>query len=295
MRPLRVLACDVIRVSRRGAQSSDFQSALREAIQRCAISVAYQPQFDLQSGRGCGVEALARWVLANGETISPTTFIAAAEQHAMIRPLGAWVLESACRAGSAWCKTSSGPWSLSVNVSPLQIDEKFSELLQQTLERTGFPARRLELEITESALFATTNDALDCLRQWKKLGVRIALDDFGTGYSCLSHLDLLPLDRLKLDKSMIDRITEDQRSVEIVRAVVTLGNALGLEVLAEGVENEAQLKILMDVGCAQAQGYLFGRPMHEKPAQVVMRKAWGKRATPALIRNNRDTGEMYAS
>jgi EAL domain-containing protein (putative c-di-GMP-specific phosphodiesterase class I) len=254
---------------------------LAEALRLRALRVVYQPQFDLGSGRGCGVEALARWVRSTGEVIAPSVFIRVAERAGMIHTLGAWVLHSACATASAWCGRAAQPTTLSVNVSALQIDEEFSTVIERTLKQTDFPAKQLELEITESALMANPTLNIEYLKAWKQHGVRIAMDDFGTGYSSLSLLSRLPVDRLKLDRSLVHRMTLDRKSAAVVRLIVSLGAELDIEVIAEGVESEEQLRMLTDLGCLQAQGYLLGRPMAAKQVQVLLGKTWGNRAVPA--------------
>jgi EAL domain-containing protein (putative c-di-GMP-specific phosphodiesterase class I) len=251
-----------------------------DAMQRHALSVHYQPQFDIKTGRGCGVEALARWVLCSGESIAPSVFIPLAERAGIIHSLGAWMLKSACETAYAWCSRDAQRTTLSVNVSALQIDEDFYAVLGRTLEKSGFPAKQLELEITESALIANPDLTIDCLKQWKKLGVRIAMDDFGTDSSSLSYLSRLPVDRLKLDQSLTHRMTLDSKSAEVAKLIVSLGTELGIDVIAKGVETEQQLKMLTDLGCPRAQGYLLGRPMPAKQAQLALRKVWGNRVMP---------------
>jgi EAL domain-containing protein (putative c-di-GMP-specific phosphodiesterase class I) len=250
---------------------------LAEALRLRALRVEYQPQFDLGSGRGCGVEALARWVRSTGEVMAPSLFIRVAERAGMIDTLGAWVLHSACATASAWCSRIAQPTTLSVNVSALQIDEEFCAVIERTLKQTGFPAKQLELEITESALMANPTLSIEYLKAWKQLGVRIAMDDFGTGYSSLSFLSRLPVDRLKLDRSLVHRMTLDRKSAAVVRLIVSLGAELDMEVIAEGVETEEQLQMLTDLGCPQAQGYLLGRPMAAEKVQILLRKTWGNR------------------
>jgi EAL domain-containing protein (putative c-di-GMP-specific phosphodiesterase class I) len=171
---------------------------------------------------------------------------------------------------------------LSVNVSALQINEGFGGVVERILKQTGFPPQQLELEITESALIGDTEVIIAFLERWKALGVRIAVDDFGTGYSSLGYLSRLPVDRLKLDQSLIRRITVDARSAIVMRSILSLAAELGLDVIAEGVETELQLQMLTDMGCPQAQGYLLGRPMPVKLAQASMRKPWGDRRAPVL-------------
>jgi EAL domain-containing protein (putative c-di-GMP-specific phosphodiesterase class I) len=169
---------------------------------------------------------------------------------------------------------------LSVNVSALQIDEKFCAVIEQTLKQSGFPAKQLELEITESALMANLALSIDYLKAWKQLGVRIAMDDFGTGYSSLGSLSRLPVDRLKLDRALVHRIALDRKGAAVIRLIVSLGSELDMEVIAEGVETEEQLQMLTDLGCPQAQGYLLGRPMTAGQVQVALSKAWGNRPMP---------------
>jgi EAL domain-containing protein (putative c-di-GMP-specific phosphodiesterase class I) len=271
--------------------SSMLGIRLAEAIRGDALSVEYQPQFDLRTGRGCGVEALARWVLTTGESVAPSVFIPLAERMELIHALGIWVLNSACKTGYPWSLNDPDFASLSVNVSTRQIDQGFSADIRECLKQTGFPPEKLELEITESVLIGDTDLTIQCLKQWKDLGVRIALDDFGTGYSSLSYLSRLPVDRLKLDQSLIRRLTVDRKSAIIVRSILALAEELGIDVLAEGVETEEQLQVLIHLGCRQAQGYLFGRPMSGQQALVALRMPWGNRPAPVFRPAGRAAGE----
>jgi EAL domain-containing protein (putative c-di-GMP-specific phosphodiesterase class I) len=266
--------------------SLQLELELAEALRRRTLRVDFQPQFDLSSGRGCGVEALARWGRSSGEVIAPSVFIRLAERAGMIHTLGAWVLHCACATASAWCSRVEQPTTLSVNVSALQIDEQFCTVIERALEQTGFPAKQLELEITESAFIANPALSIEYLKVWKQLGVRIAMDDFGMGYSSLSSLSRLPVDRLKLDRSLVQRMTLDRKSAAVMRLIVSLGAELDMEVIAEGVETEEQLQMLRDLSCPQAQGYLFGRPMTAAQVQVTLGKTWGNRPLPPRTRAN---------
>jgi diguanylate cyclase len=266
--------------------SFQLQQDLGEALRIHKLRVAYQPQFELRSGRGCGVEALARWIRSTGEVIAPSVFIRLAERSGMIHSLGEWVLQTACASASSWCTSEAEPTTLSVNVSPLQIDEAFSTVIDQALKQSGFPASQLELEITESALISNPAVTIEHLNSWKQLGVRIAMDDFGTGYSSLSYLTRLPVDRLKLDRSLIHRMTLDKKSAAVMRLVISLGAELDIEVIAEGVETEEQLQMLTDLGCPQVQGYLLGKPMSADQAQATLGKSWGNRHRESLRRAN---------
>jgi diguanylate cyclase len=269
-----------------------IEQDLAEALRLRTLRVEYQPQFDLSNGQGCGVEALARWVRSTGEIIAPSVFIRLAERSGLIRTLGEWVLQSACATAGAWCSRPAQQTTLSVNVSALQIDEEFCGVIERTLKKTGFPAKQLELEITESALMADPALSIDYLKAWKQLGVRIAMDDFGTGYSSLSSLSRLPVDRLKLDRSLIHRMTLDRKGAAVVRLIISLGAELDVEVIAEGVETEEQLRMLKDLGCPQAQGYLLGRPMAAEQIQEALDKMWGNRAIPPSARSVSAVGEL---
>jgi EAL domain-containing protein (putative c-di-GMP-specific phosphodiesterase class I) len=272
----------------------DHAPALGDAMQRHALSVHYQPQFDVKTGRGCGVEALARWVLRSGESIAPSVFIPVAERSGLIHALGAWMLSSACETAYAWCGRDAQRTTLSVNVSALQIDKDFNAVLGRTLERSHFPAQQLELEITESALIANPDLTIGYLKQWREMGIRIAMDDFGTGYSSLSYLSRLPVDCLKLDQSLIHRMTQDAKTAAVTRLIVSMGAELGIDVVAEGVETEPQLQMLTDLNCPRVQGYLLGRPMPAKQAQIALRKTWGNRPAPMASRVGAAPEASYA-
>jgi EAL domain-containing protein (putative c-di-GMP-specific phosphodiesterase class I) len=164
-----------------------------------------------------------------------------------------------------------------VNVSTHQISDRFTSVIAEALRSANLPAERLELEITESVLISDPAQVLDCLAQWKKLGVRVAVDDFGTGYSSLSYLSRLPVDRLKIDKSLVQGLISEPRDSAIVRAVISLGRELGFTVIAEGVETETQLATLDALGCEQAQGYLLASPTNAADVQALMNRRWGAR------------------
>jgi EAL domain-containing protein (putative c-di-GMP-specific phosphodiesterase class I)/GGDEF domain-containing protein len=257
------------------APRSGVEAGLDEALRRHAIGVHYQPQFELATGRGCGVEALCRWFLTSGDSIAPAVFIPAAERAGMVGTLGAYVLKAACHTAAAWKGRDVQALTLSVNISTLQINEEFTQAMAEILKASGFPAQRLELEIAESALLADDESTLKWLTHWKEQGVRIAVTHSGDNYSNLRYLSKLPVNRLKLDKSLIHRMTSDTNTAAMVSALVALGPQLGIDVTAEGVETEAQLQMLNGMGCRQAQGFLFGRPMPPSQVLVVLRKPWG--------------------
>ncbi len=239
---------------------------LRAALAGRQLALHYQPQLDVGGRRVIAWEALLRWNHPELGQIGPEEFIPIAEETGLIVPIGAWVLETACRDAVAWSARRGDAESIAVNVSARQIEHgDFTAGLVAILARTGLPARRLELELTESALFGDTPRVRATLDGLRALGVRLTLDDFGTGYSSLAGLNHFAIDRLKIDRGFTAGL-DQPRSAAIVAAVVTLAAALGLDVVAEGVETSEQLAFLMDKGCMIAQGFLHGRPM---PADAV--------------------------
>jgi diguanylate cyclase (GGDEF)-like protein/PAS domain S-box-containing protein len=230
---------------------------LRHAIARNELRLVYQPQQEVRSGTVTGFEALLRWKHPTRGEISPAVFIPIAEETGAILEIGDWVLKTACREAAAW----TVPLTVAVNVSAVQLyNANFVQELHQILLETGLSPRRLEVEITETALVRDFNRALTSLRQIKALGVRIAMDDFGTGYSSLSNLRAFPFDKIKIDGSFIRSVNSNDQAATIVRAVLGLGRGLRLPVLAEGVETDAELQFLQDELCDEVQGYLLGRP-----------------------------------
>jgi EAL domain-containing protein (putative c-di-GMP-specific phosphodiesterase class I)/PAS domain-containing protein len=230
---------------------------LRLASARGELRLVYQPQADIQSRAITGFEALLRWTHSTRGEISPAAFIPIAEETGSILEIGDWVMKSACREAATWTQ----PLSVAVNVSAVQLyNPDFVKELHQILLETGLSPSRLEIEITETALVRDFDRALMTLRLIKALGIRIAMDDFGTGYSSLSNLRAFPFDKIKIDGSFIRSVNTNGQAATIVRAVLGLGRGLGLPVLAEGVETDAELDFLQEESCDIAQGYLLGRP-----------------------------------
>jgi diguanylate cyclase len=246
--------------ARMGAEVRDrrlLEHDLRLAIARDELWLAYQPQLDIRTEKVVGFEALLRWKNPARGEISPGVFIPIAEEIGAILPIGDWVLKEACREAASW-KT---PLKVAVNVSAVQLhNNAFAQQLHQTLIESGLPGKRLEIEITETALVRDLNRTLATLRQVKGLGVEIAMDDFGTGYSSLSNLRAFPFDRIKIDGSFIKSVHSNQQAATIVRAVLGLGKGLGLPVIAEGVETDEELRFLQEESCDEVQGFLLGRP-----------------------------------
>ena len=237
-----------------------IESALREAAVNKQLTLAYQPQIDLETGELLGVEALLRWTHPELGAIPPDIFIPIAEEAGLIDEIGAWVLDAACQQLSDWEAKGWSPPCMAVNVSVCQLRQPdLPKQVQRALDRARLPASRLELEITESAIAG--HDGVAAIHRLASLGVIISVDDFGTGYSSLSYLKKLPIRKLKIDKSFVADLTTDSNDEAIVRSVIALAGDLGLDVIAEGVELEAHRCFLLDNGCRQGQGYLFDRPL----------------------------------
>ncbi|HXH16325.1 MAG TPA: EAL domain-containing protein [Sphingomonas sp.] len=236
----------------------ELEAGLRNAVPAQEIVPYFEQQVDLATGRITGFEVLARWEHPTHGTIAPSVFIPIAEAIGMIGDLSLSIMHQAFAAARDW----DAGLTLSVNVSPLQLrDAWLAQKIIKTLVETGFPASRLEIEITESALFDNLPLAQSIVGSLKNQGIRIALDDFGTGYSSLAHLRALPFDRIKIDKSFIGSILDNPESMAIVNTIVRLGDSLNLPTTAEGIENAAIEERLRGMGCAKGQGYLYGRPL----------------------------------
>lgn len=235
-----------------------LEGELRQAIADDTIVPHFQPLVDIATGQLIGVEMLARWPHPIHGMVPPDQFIPIAENLGLIGVLTEQLLRRACRAAKAW----PDEISLACNVSPVQLrDPKLPAMIQGVLTETGFPASRMEIEVTESALVGDLDLARGLLDQLRALGVRLALDDFGTGYSSLRHLQTLPFDKIKIDRSFVTAMTENPESAKIVSAVLGLGRSLGLATVAEGIESEMTAAFLRDLGCDIGQGWLFGRPI----------------------------------
>ena len=218
----------------------------------------YQPIVRVEDRRIAGFEALVRWQHPERGLVAPSEFIHLAEETGLVIPLGRAVLEEACRQAAHWHQSSGDDLTVSVNLSAKQFSQPdLVEQVDGALRQSGLPSRLLKLEVTESMVMENTDAAIALLRRLKALGVHIAIDDFGTGYSSLSYLLRLPADTLKIDRSFVSGSGDAGRNVSIVRTVVSLASSLGLDVVAEGVETEEQRRLLQDLGCPLAQGFLF--------------------------------------
>ncbi|MBU2642080.1 MAG: EAL domain-containing protein [Gammaproteobacteria bacterium] len=238
-----------------------LESALRRALEKKEFQLFYQPQVD-QNGDLIGAEALLRWMLPNQVLVSPAEFIPLAEETGLILPIGQWVLDTACAQLKAWESDSrTQALQMSVNVSARQFHQHdFVENVQKSLVSSGISPARLKLELTESVVLGNVDVVIDRMQQLNALGVGFSLDDFGTGYSSLSYLKRLPLHQVKIDQSFVRDVTEDANDAAIVRAILAMSHTLGLQVIAEGVETQAQRDFLLQNNCKAYQGFLFGKP-----------------------------------
>ena len=243
---------------------------LRKAVNREEFEVYYQAQIDAASGAYTGAEALIRWNHPEKGILAPAVFIPLAEELGLINAIGNWVLQKACADAVAW----PAEMSVAVNLSPVQMmDRRLPRIVKNILTETGLSPSQLELEITETAIIGNDVQALIVLNEIRALGVAISLDDFGTGYSSLSYLHRFPIDRIKIDRSFIDRVPHDPDSMSIVQAITKLGASLGMKITAEGIENDAQKLFSRSEGCDQLQGYLISKPVPVADLMILFRAA----------------------
>ncbi len=248
----------------------ELATELKLAIENDELEVHYQLQADVQTREITGYEALVRWRHPRRGPISPVEFVPVAEQNGLILALGEFVLRRACRDAAAWPHKSR----VAINVSALQLAHAdLPRLFHEVLLESGLPPSRLEIELTESAIIANRERALHVLRQIKALGVAVALDDFGTGYSSLETLRAFAFDKIKLDRFFVQELEDSPQATAIIRAVLALGKSLSIPVLAEGIETEEQMNVLIREGCDQVQGFLLGRPEPNRLTVPEQRRA----------------------
>jgi len=234
---------------------------LRVALEQKELFLVYQPQIDMATRSVIGLEALLRWQHPELGLISPDKFIHVAELTGLIVPIGEWVLRSACIQARKWQRAGFGMKAIAVNVSAVQFrQDGFCEMVRTVLEETGLAPEYLELELTEGILLSNADVIFSLLEELKSMGLKLAIDDFGTGYSSLSYLRQFPVSKLKIDRSFINDVATNADAAAITAAIIEMGKALGLKVIAEGVETEAQLAFLEARHCDEIQGFLFSRP-----------------------------------
>lgn len=249
------------------------ENKLREAVFDMNFTMNYQPQYSSTNGKLRGVEALIRWKDAVDGNISPAIFIPLAEKNGTIVPIGNWVIEESIRTYMKWREEFDYPFILSINISAIQYKrDDFVDKLIQIIEKYNMNPNDLELEITETALIDNYRNVIGKLTLLREYGVRISMDDFGTGYSSLSYLRNLPIDTLKIDKSFVDNILEDENSIIIMESIMYMVKRLGLETVAEGVETQEQLNYLKKIQCDSIQGFLLGRPQSDENIKELLNK-----------------------
>lgn len=237
-------------------------NALRHALTLEQLQVYYQPQVSMFDGRIIGAEALLRWRHPALGMVSPAEFIPVAEDSGLILPIGEWVLRRAARQAKAWQAEGLGSLVMAVNLSAVQFrNRELPDLVTRVLEQEGLAPDYLELELTEGVAMLNPESAIDLIDNLHERGVRMAIDDFGTGYSSLAYLQQLKVHKLKVDMSFVSDMTTNSGNASIVQAVIAMGHSLGLEVIAEGVEEEAQARHLRVLNCDVIQGYLISRPL----------------------------------
>jgi EAL domain-containing protein (putative c-di-GMP-specific phosphodiesterase class I) len=256
---------------------------LARALGRNQLSLAYQPIVDLATGAIIGAEALLRWKHPQRGFIPPLTFIPLAEETGLIEPIGRWVLQTACTTAAEWQQIAPpGGLQINVNVSAGQLlNTDIVHTVTDVLRRTALRPGLLTVEITESVLMADNATVAAQLSQLRTLGIRLAIDDFGTGYSGLSYLDRLPVDILKVDKAFVDRLDVPSDRPPLAGAIVGLGEMLGLDAVAEGIETASQRQAMVDLGCRHGQGYLFSRPVDSEAFWALL-EGPGQRLGPPL-------------
>lgn len=244
----------------------ELAATLREALKAKQISVAYQVVVEAQSRQVCGVEALARWILPDGSIIAPDIFIPLAEENGLIEELGNHVLRQACMDAVEW-----DDLVLSVNVSPVQFhNPRFDEIIANILTDTGFPPARLDLELTERHLVSDPDQAFTTMNRLRSNGISMSLDDFGTGYSSIGYLKQFKFERLKLDQSICSEVIRDNNAQQMIQGTIAIAKSLGLEVTAEGVENNHQAQFLRLAGCRWLQGFYFGQPANAREFRQML-------------------------
>jgi diguanylate cyclase (GGDEF)-like protein/PAS domain S-box-containing protein len=244
-----------------------LETCLRSAIERNELSLAFQPCLDARTGALASVEGLLRWDSPELGSVAPSRFIHIAEETGLIIPIGAWVINEACRQIAQWRDEDLMNVTVSINLSAIQLrDADVVETLRRSLVEHGVEPGLLELEITETVLMDSAENYLDAITSLRSLGVKLSLDDFGTGYSSLSYLNRFPLDRLKIDRAFVHDMLDAPADLAVIKSIIELGHELGLRVVAEGVESEREAQILRSIGCDELQGFLFARPM--EPSQL---------------------------
>ena len=267
----------------------ELEMDLRDALAKEEFFLVYQPTFNLRDMSPTGVEALIRWKHPTRGVVGPDDFIPLLETTGLIIPVGRWVLEQACRQGASWRRAEHAV-GMAVNVSACQLDtDEFVGDVRRALADSGLEASALTLEITETTLMRNVEETARRLAAIRELGARIAIDDFGTGYSSLAHLQRLPVDELKIDRSFISHLTESAEGRTLIHTLVQLGKDLSIETLAEGIEQQGELSMLQEERCDSGQGFLYARPL-DAVATGIFLQTWAEGSAPPLARDQKAVG-----
>ncbi|EDO29253.1 predicted protein [Nematostella vectensis] len=264
----------------------ELEKDLRDALSLNQLHLVYQPQVDYRDHSVVGVEALLRWQHPQHGFVPPDLFIPLAEQNGTIIPIGEWILDQTCRQLREWHDQGFTELRMAVNLSTVQLHHaELPRVVNNLMQVYRLPLRSLELEVTETGLMEDINTAAQHLLSLRRSGALIAIDDFGTGYSSLSYLKSLPLDKIKIDKSFVQDLLEDEDDATIVRAIIQLGKSLGMQVIAEGVETVEQEAYIMAQGCNEGQGYLYSKPLPARELTAYLKQArrLNNAANPATL------------
>ncbi len=260
-------------LDRRNAEKMQLRTELRHALERKQFELYYQPKLDFQTGRIHGLEALLRWNHPEQGLLPPGKFLPLLEDSDLIRSVGAWVIEEACRQNKKWQDDGLRPVCVAVNVSPRQfVDQSFASRVEKVIVSSGLSPQLLELEVTENVLLKDDKHSLKILHDLKDIGIRLAIDDFGTGFSSLTYLRRFPIDTLKIDRSFVQTMLVDRENSAIVTAVTALAHGMRLRIVAEGVETEEQYGYLHALRCHEMQGFLFSKPIPATEFEEMLRK-----------------------
>ncbi len=261
----------------------ELEMDLREALEKDEFFLAYQPTIDLSDMSPTGVEALIRWEHPVRGVVQPDDFVPLLEETGLIVEIGKWVLDEACAQGAAW-RAAGYPIGMAVNVSGRQLDtDQLVTDIEGALSQSDLDPGALTIEITETTLMRNVEETARRLTAIKRLGVRIAIDDFGTGYSSLAHLQRFPVDALKIDRSFISGLTNNEEGETLMHTLVQLGKALSIETFAEGIEQQQELSLLREQDCDSGQGFLFARPLDVAATEAFLQQNWADKAIPALV------------